>query len=31
MFAGLIAVCEEGEGSAVGVGVDEFVDVLVGK
>lgn len=31
MFAGLVAVGEEGEGGAIGVGVDEFVDVLVGK
>lgn len=31
MFAGLVAVGEEGEGGAVGVSVDEFVDVLVGK
>lgn len=31
VFAGLVTVGEEGEGGAVGVGVDEFVDVLVGK
>lgn len=31
MLARLIAVGEEGESGTVGVSVDEFVDVLVGK
>lgn len=31
MFAGLVAIGEKGESGAVGVGIDELVNVLVGE